>query len=200
MFVAPLVLAASAINAGCATLFTPELRESVETVPASQRVAVHIWLINSPIDPLHLGQLGRLASALEEAGFSTHYQHFPGAESLIDAIETERAAPGITIMLVGWSGGSLTAWDAASALDEQGQRVDAVVYLDSNWIKTRINERGHPDNVDHLLLVYRANNPVPEGLPTARVARIPTGNHLAIPTRPGTIEAIIDLALQLSRF
>lgn len=178
---------------GCASLGTPELTNRVAALDQPTRDNVHVYLINSPLDQLAIGRLGDVAKYLRKAGFeNSHYWHWATGAALTDKLLEIRAAnPNARIALVGWSGGSLAVWDAATALEEQQQIVDMAVYLDSNWIKGRIEDRGHPNNIIRLVLIYRQNNDPPD-LPAAKIYRIPPTNHMAIPAEPETIEALVD--------
>jgi hypothetical protein len=190
-----------ALVAGCASLKNPELAARLDAIPSAQREGVHVWLVNSPIDPLCLGGLPGLSGALREAGFpNVHFHLIPDAQGLASEIRhclANRA--GSRIALVGWSGGSLAVWDATTSLARDDVTIDLIAYLDSNWIVDRVNERDQPANFQRLLLIYRHNN-TPPVIDRAEVVRAATGNHMAIPNRRETIEALIaalaDLASQ----
>jgi thioesterase domain-containing protein len=118
----------------------------------------------------------------------------PGdVRTLLEEIRAAQAAdPAGRIILAGWSGGSLTAWDVANELATRGERLDALVYLDSAWIKRRVRERGHPANADRILLVYRRRHEPPP-IEGAEHVTVPTSNHLAVATHPVTFEALAGL-------
>lgn len=187
------VVGFSYFGGGCAGIGSPELTNRVAALEPELRDNVYIYFINSPLDQFAMGRLGDVAKFLREAGFkNSTYRHWAGGSSLADDVLELRAEnPDARIALVGWSGGSLVCWDAATVLNEHQQVVDCVIYLDSNWIKGRIEERGHPDNIVRLVLIYRQNIEPPAGLPAAKVYRIPTNNHMAIPAHEETMKAIV---------
>jgi len=181
------------LSAGCARLGTPELTAQVQSIPAEHRDDLHIHLLNSPLDQLALGRLHDVAGYLRKAGFQhASYKHWVDGNALgRDLLELREKHPDARITLVGWSGGSLACWDAATVLAEHDQLVDCLIYLDSNWIKGRIEAHGHPDNIIRLVCIYNRTRQPPEGLPSATVYRVDTTNHMAVPTHDETIEAII---------
>jgi hypothetical protein len=103
-----------------------------------------------------------------------------------------REDDGTRIALVAWSGASLWVWDGLTELDETGERVDLIVYLDSNWIKKRVIEQGHPENFGRAVLIYRSDNPPVEGVPRSVVRLANTTNHLAVAAHPDTIQALSE--------
>lgn len=180
-------------TAGCARIGTPALTADVQAVPAEQRQALHIYLLNSPLDQLAMGRLHDVAGYLRKAGFEhASYRHWVDGKALgREILSLREDQPEARVALIGWSGGSLACWDAATVLAEHSQVVDCVIYLDSNWIKGRIEAHGHPDNIIRLVCIYRRNNPPPKGLPGATVYRIDTANHMAVPAHAATIEALV---------
>lgn len=194
MFHVVIAALASLPLAGCASIGTPELTQRVRAVPDELRDNVHVYLINSPLDQLHVGRLGDVAKYLRQAGFEhASYRHWADGRSLARDLLTLRSQqPDARIALIGWSGGSLTCWDAATILSENQQIVDCIVYLDSNWIKNRLRDRGHPDNVVRLVCIYNEVRDPPEGLTAATVYRVQTTNHLSMPAHPQTVEALVE--------
>lgn len=188
------VLAVVLWASGCASSLG-SVQTRIDAVPEPARSRVHVRLVNSPLDPLRLTRLDGTAARLRRAGFAdAKFVAIGNGERLAEDIRHLRGEdPGAAIVLVGWSGGSLACWDALTILDESDERIDAVAYLDSAWIKGRILERGHPTNVDHLLLIYRQNHEPPDVPVNTRVVRIPTINHLAVATHADTLEALADL-------
>ena len=184
---------------GCVSLRDPALAARVDAIPAAQRDLVHVWLINSPIDPLCVGGLPALGGALRDAGFSNvHFHLVPDAQGLASEVRhCVKNRPGAKIALVGWSGGSLAVWDATAELAGDSQTINLIAYLDSNWIVGRVNDRGHPANFKRLLLIYRHDN-TPPSIDRAEIVRAGTGNHMAIPTRHETIEALIAALADLA--
>ena len=189
-----MIMTMALLFAGCASIGSAELTHRVSVLDQELRDNVHVYLINSPLDQFAMGRLGDVAGYLRKAGFAnSSYRHWSSGGSLAkDLLELRERNPDARIALIGWSGGSLVCWDAATELAEHEQVVDCVMYLDSNWIKGRIEERGHPDNIIRLVLIYRQINEPPAGLPAARVYRIPTNNHMSIPAHDETIDALVD--------
>ncbi|MCB1858937.1 MAG: hypothetical protein KDI63_11715 [Gammaproteobacteria bacterium] len=162
---------------------------------------MHTHFINSPLDVPQVGRLGSVAAFFRGSGLKNTRYHLTTSGNLLatQIRQTRSEDPHARIALVGWSGASLWVWDALNHLSDTGEKVDLIVYLDSNWIKQRVAERGHPNNLARALLIYRINNPPVTKVPNSTVTIIPTMNHLAVAAHPVSVRtigrALIDLLL-----
>ena len=190
------VLLMMGMAAGCATSVTPASLERARSLPERQREAVAAWLINSPLDPLQVTGIAELARGLRRAGYDVETLAAASGGSLAKRVR-EAHGEGRVAALIAWSGASLWVHDALTELDAAGERVELVVYLDSNWIKGRIKERGHPTNADRVALVYRRNNPFP-AIPGAARHEVDELNHLAVPRRREAATAVLDELTRLA--
>jgi len=181
---------------GCATPVERVTLDRAAALDASQREAVSVMLINSPLDPVGVTGLADLKRAVRRAGFDIVMLDYPGSAALAERVRQAHGR-GEAAALLAWSGASLAVHDALTELDAAGRRVELVVYLDSNWIKSRIAERGHPGNVDRLVGVYRSSNP-PPAIAGIEVVSIEEWNHLALPRRRDVGTAVIDALTQLA--
>ncbi|MFW5682185.1 MAG: hypothetical protein ACOC1G_04185 [Phycisphaeraceae bacterium] len=177
------------LMAGCATSVEPAAIRAAHAVPAKQREAVAVWLINSPLDPLGVTGLSDLARAIRKAGFDVVLLPRASGGGLAERVR-EAHANGRTCALIAWSGASLWVHDALSKLERDGGWVELVVYLDSNWIKDRIEKSGHPDNAQRMVLIYRQNNAFPR-IEGAKRYAVDEWNHLAVPRREETATALV---------
>jgi hypothetical protein len=192
-----LLLAAS----GCAAVGGSATGSAFMELPIEAKDRVHVIFVNSPLDVLQIGRLAGVASHFRSAGFEHSRFRFvssgPGLAK--DVRQIRRADAGARIALVAWSGASLWVWDALTELDETGGRVDLIVYLDSNWIKKRVADRGHPENFDRAVLIYRSDNPPVEGVPNSVIKRAGTTNHLAVAAHQDTIQALSEELARLAK-
>lgn len=164
------------------------MREA-QAVPIERRERIAVWLINSPLDPLGVTGLSDLARGIEKAGFEV--DTMPYASGTVVAKRVRNAKfEGQDAALIAWSGASLSVHDALSQLEREGERVALVIYLDSCWIKGRIEEAGHSDNAERVVLIYRKNNAFPEIEGAERYA-VKEWNHLAMPRRKEVATAVV---------
>ena len=182
--------------AGCATPVDRATLDRVAALDRAWRDAVAVYLINSPLDPVGITGLADLKRAIRRAGFDIALLDYPGGATLAARVR-EAHASGRSAALLAWSGGSLAVHDALTELDAEERRVELVVYLDSNWIKQRIAERGHPANADRVVAVYRSNNPPPK-IENVVVVAIDDWNHLALPRRRDVATALIEELVALA--
>ncbi len=188
------------VVAGCATVGGSTTQSPLEALPVEAKDRVHVIFINSPLDVLQIGRLAGVASYFRSMGLQhssfVYLSSGPGLAQQVRGLDREDG--GARIALVAWSGASLWVWDALTELDETGERVDLIVYLDSNWIKKRVADKGHPENFDRAVLIYRSNNPPVEGVPNSVVRRAGTTNHLAVAAHPDTIQALNEELTRLA--
>lgn len=188
------------VAAGCATVGGSTPDSDIETLPVEAKDRVHVIFINSPLDVLQIGRLAGVASYFRSKGFQNSSFHYlsSGSKLAVEVRDLRREDDGARIALVAWSGASLWVWDALKELDETGERVDLIVYLDSNWIKKRVSNEGHPDNFNRAVLIYRSDNPPVEGVPKSVIRRVETTNHLAVAAHPDTIETLSEELVRLA--
>jgi hypothetical protein len=190
------------LTGGCASIKNPELRQACLAVPAAERARVYPIFLNSQNDPLGFTNFRALADFAEACGFcNTRYHHFDDGRSLAKEVRAIlREHPGARICLIGWSGASLYAFDAAGFLAPENITLDEIIYLDSNWVKERrLNSQAHPANVSRVALLYSANRTAPLNVPHPAVFRIPTPNHSDVATHPRTAEIVIGELLRLAQ-
>lgn len=188
------------VAAGCAAVGGSATGGTLEALPVEAKDRVHAIFVNSPLDVLQIGRLAGVASYFRSVGFEhssfLYLSSGPGLAKNVREIRNENR--GARIALVAWSGASLWVWDALTELDETGERIDLIVYLDSNWIKKRVADRGHPDNFDRAVLIYRADNPPVEGVPNSVVTQVGTTNHLAVAAHRDTVLALSEELTRLA--
>ncbi|NCF62841.1 MAG: hypothetical protein GWP58_08310 [Gammaproteobacteria bacterium] len=197
----PLLLCLCALSAGgCSTLGTPSLSDQLQALPVADRDRVYPVFVNSPLDVPQIGRLADVASYFRDNGFinSAFLYRSSGSELAAMSRDIKRREPDARIAFIGWSGASLWIWDALTELSQSGESLDLVVYLDSNWIKTRVAEHGHPANFGRAVLIYRNDNPPVDGVPNSVARRVPTDRHLAVAAHPGTIEFLGEELIRLT--
>ena len=188
------------VAAGCATVGGSTSDSQIETLPVEAKDRVHVIFVNSPLDVLQIGRLAGVASYFRSRGFQhSSFHYFSSGPKLAGEVrDLRREDDGARIALVAWSGASLWVWDALMELDETGERIDIIVYLDSNWIKKRVADEGHPDNFDRAVLIYRSDNPPVEGVPKSVIRRVETTNHLAVAAHPDTVQTLSEELARLA--
>jgi hypothetical protein len=188
------------VAAGCATVGGSTPASDIERLPVEAKDRVHVIFVNSPLDVLQIGRLAGVASYFRSRGFQhSSFQYLSSGPKLAGEVrDLHREDDGARIALVAWSGASLWVWDALKELDETGERVDLIVYLDSNWIKKRVANEGHPDNFDRAVLIYRSDNPPVKGVPNSVVSQVETTNHLAVAAHKDTIQTLSEELARLA--
>ena len=188
--------------AGCASVGNTDLTAHVQSIPANWRQHVYPFFLNSPNDPLRVTSFSSVSDYARDAGFANarYYSGFSSGEGLArDIRKIRQADPAARICLIGWSGASTFAFDAAKILAPENVVIDSVIYLDSQWIiDRRLNQQEHPQNIAHALLLYRVGHEPPVGVPHAQVFLIPTTEHLAVATHPDTVEYILRELIRLA--
>ena len=134
------LLALLLVAAGCATVGGSTPASDIERLPVEAKDRVHVIFVNSPLDVLQIGRLAGVASYFRSRGFQhSGFQYLSSGPKLAGEVrDLHLEDDGARIALVAWSGASLWVWDALKELDETGERVNLIVYLDSNWIKKRV--------------------------------------------------------------
>lgn len=188
------------IPTGCATLGTLSLSERLQALPAGQKDRVYPFFINSPLDVPQVGRLAGVASYFRENGFKhSDFLFRSGGPILADRIrEIKQREPGAKTALIAWSGASLWVWDALTDLQESGDSVELIVYLDSNWIKERVAEKDHPANFDRAVLIYRQDNPPVTGVPGSVPRIVATNQHLAVAAHADTVGFLGEELIRLT--
>lgn len=188
------------VAAGCASVGGSTTENPLEELPAEAKDRVHVIFVNSPLDVLQIGRLAGVASYFRSSGLQhSSFLYLSSGPGLVKEVRGIRSEDGgARIALVAWSGASLWVWDALTELDETSERVDLIVYLDSNWIKKRVVDEGHPENFGRAVLIYRSDNPPVEGVPNSVVRQAETTNHLAVAAHPDTIQALSEELTRLA--
>ena len=197
----PLVLCLCALTSGgCSTLGSPPLSERLQLRSAADKGRVYPVFVNSPLDVPQIGRLADVASYFRDSGFinSAFLYRSSGPELAAMSRDIKRREPDARIALIGWSGASLWIWDALTELSQSGESIELVVYLDSNWIKTRVAEQRHPANFGRAVLIYRDGNPPVAGVPNSVARMVPTDRHLAVAAHPDTLEFLGEELIRLT--
>lgn len=191
------ILGLAFLLAGC-SVGSPERAAQSRVLKQDQRDRVWIYLLNSPLDRPRLGHLDQSASYLRKAGYqNAKFVSWADTEEIAAEIRNIHVLnPVARIMLIGWSGASLWAWDIADHLKPQA--VDTVIYLDSDWLTNRLKEREHPKNMNRIILMYRRDHTPPK-IPGALTLDIPTSSHLAVAAHQETLSAILNECDRLAR-
>lgn len=171
-------------------------------VPACTSQHVHVIMVDSPVDVARIGKIPKVAERLQSDGFQNTQYFAPrrdgGGKQLATRIRTiKELDPSSRVMLVGWSAGSMVIVSALDRLADDGIVVDSVMYLDSSFLHLA-TRHGHPANVGHTILAYRACNPLPRGVPNAEVLTVPEQMHLAVPTRAPVFDRLVAEVHRLS--
>ena len=193
------MLGACLAAVGCAVSGNPGLAHQVVSLPQPVRDQIHLVFVESPIDMIGIGRLAATADYLRDLGFqNVSVDYYNGCELADHVRHVQRRHPDSRIMVVGWSFGSAYVVDAAEELEGEGTGIDAVVFLDSGWIKRRLRER-YPSNVARYVLIYRTGHEPPLEMPNSQIYEVPTYNHLAIPTMQETVDVLLTEILHMTQ-
>ena len=187
------------LSGGCSTPLTSNADDSLLSWSVSERERIFPIFVNSPLDIAQIGRLAETASYFQARGFmrSDFLFNSSGPELATMTRDIRNRNPNARIALIGWSGASLWIWDALTELSRTGEMVDLIVYLDSNWIKTRVAREGHPANFGRAVLIYRRNNPPVIGVPGAVSRQVDTTHHLAVAAHEDTLEFLDEEFMRL---
>lgn len=200
-----LALLATCISAGgCATCPIPSSPHAalLQSQPPSNLDDVHVIFVESPADLGHWGRLEEVCCSMRQLGLRNAVYFEPILDgSSCDLVEYIRDIrdenPNSRIMLVGWSMGALCVKSALVTLDQCGEGVESVVYIDSGFLRLS-DFTGHPRNADRVLLIYRANQSVPRCIPNAEVQCVDSWFHLPVAHHRDTIDALVQEAADLA--
>lgn len=187
------------LSGGCSTPLTSNADDSLLSWSVSERERIFPIFVNSPLDVAQIGRLADSASYFQARGFmrSDFLFNSSGSELATMTRDIRSRNPNARIALIGWSGASLWIWDALTELSQTGETVDLIVYLDSNWIKTRVAREGHPTNFRRAVLIYRRGNPPVVGVPGAVSRQVDTTLHLAVAAHEDTLEFLDEEFMRL---
>lgn len=200
------VVALSLAMIGCATCPIPTSPHAplLQSQPAASLDDVHVIFVESPADLGHWGRLEEVCCSLRRLGLHNAVYFEPivdgGSCDLADYIRDIRDEnPNSRIMLVGWSLGALYVKDALIALDDCCEGVETVVYIDSSFL-TMSDFIGmpHPDNADHVVLIYRSHQSPPSCIPNSVVQCVDSFFHLPVAHHCDTVDSIVQEAFALS--
>ena len=191
---------------GVGTVLHPvqEPSASSEAGPAGGADHVYVFAING-LDPLCIGNFNGLCAYMKEHGYAnTHFEQLYTGMCIAERVREVRASdPLARIVLIGYSLGCNRVRCLSNRLNEDGTRVDLLVYVGGDFI---INSpRSHPKNVAQVLNV-RAHGFVLTGwdllmngsdLPGATNRKLDTG-HLQAPSRRETLSLLMDNLASLS--
>lgn len=199
-FAVTAILLFTFLAGGCGVAGTQSLNERLQALPASEKDHVYPFFINSPLDVPQIGRLAGVASYFRGKGYKNSDFLFrsSGNELAENILEIKRIDRDARIALIAWSGASLWVWDALTKLQTSGNSVELIVYLDSNWIKERVAEKGHPANHSRAVLIYRQDNPPVSGVPNSVTRIVSTGQHLAVAAHADTVEILTEELIQLT--
>ena len=189
---------------GCA--MTPKSSFEDYAANAINRDNVHIFLINSPFDPVNVGGVRSLRKYLQKQGFENAYYYrvnisgkarMRGSKRSVaqHVMDIRHRNPNAKVLVYGFSAGSLYGMDAMNELGMTGVRIDTAMYVDSTFLRFA---PPHPPNIDRITLVYRKQNCIPVHLPHAVVYPIKELSHLSVPTDKEAVDALMLEALRLA--
>jgi hypothetical protein len=188
----------------CSTIKNPGLRDHALQVPEDRRAHVHAIFLNSQNDPLGLTNFRSIFKFAQDCGFlSSRYHHFNSGDDLAAEVrDILHKDPLAKICLIGWSGASLYAFDAAGIVAKEKIVIDEIIYLDSNWIKEqRLNAAPavpHPKNVNRVAMCYSKQRTPPTNVPNPVVYQIPVEDHTDVASHPRTGEVVVNELIQLA--
>jgi hypothetical protein len=188
-----LVFGLTAPSAGCLgflhTIKAPE-KTACQDIPAPCREHIHVFLIDG-LDPFGLANLRGVRDYVNALGFqNTHYGQFFEAETFrkdIRRIHQEDEAAHFVV--IGFSLGARRARGMVESLQDDGVRVDLLVYLDGKGLMYLSPDA--PGNVDRVL---SASGPgvlwtAPQ-LPGAENVVLNDVWHFGVPSHSRTLEAL----------
>ena len=199
-----LMLGSSPLISGCASCPIPASPHAglLQSQSPSNLDDVHVIFVESPADVGHWGRLEEVCCSLRQLGLQNaiYFEPIVDGDScdLVEQIRDIRDEnPNSRIMLVGWSMGALCVKDALVTLDRCGEGVETVVYIDSGFLALA-DFTGHPNNVDRVLLIYRAHKSPPRCIPNAEVQCVDAWFHLSVPHHRITVDQIVQEAVDLA--
>lgn len=191
------LLVCCALSTGCQRLPVSSLEGQLALMPEASREHVYVYLVEPPGDIFHRGRIPELARRLHRSGYA-QAEYFAvlqdgSGKKLAERVRLARENdPEARIMLVGWSGGSKTIFKALKALEPDGVVVDRVVYIDDDWLKSKSRQKdGHPENVTRTVLIYRHENPPPQGIPNAVLHVAADRKHRTVATNPSVYNVLL---------
>ncbi|QDU36799.1 hypothetical protein Mal4_10970 [Maioricimonas rarisocia] len=200
--------------AGCAMTPQSSVDHWLCRTPASHKDRVHVFLVESPIDVVQLGDLPEIAEHLRDLGYRNVTYYNPmgmgnirrpygvesgghGAMVAAQVLCARRNDPHARVLLYGWSAGSIVVRDAVGILEAHGESVDCAIYVDSRWVGPYSEGKPHPRNVRRTALIYRDPHSSPwfpyepPDCPNAVLYRVRRMGHLSVPTHPDGLEPLM---------
>jgi len=171
--------------------------ESCGTVPQECRDHVYVVLING-LDPLYVGNLAGERDYLQQLGFSKIYfgQLYDWWWFKSKIRRAYREDPCARFVIVGYSWGASMAHSLAWAVQDEGIKIDLMVYLDAVAFCRKFHHR--PENVCRVLNIRSFS--LLCGVPSDGAETIRESNvwHFGPPTHPRTLEALADNLVSLA--
>lgn len=163
--------------------------ESCRAVPQDCRDHVHVVLING-LDPLYVGNLAGARGYLQQLGFSKIYfgQLYDWWWFKSKIRSAHREDPCARFVIVGYSWGASMAHSLAWAVQDEGIKIDLMMYLDAVAFCRKFHHR--PQNVCRVLNITSFSmlcGVPPEGAVNIRESDV---WHFGPPTHPRTLEAL----------
>ncbi len=190
-------------GSGCATVHQSPLEANLCAAPQCARDNVYPIFVASPVDFMHIGGIDKLRDYYYadcgccNAELFQLYFH-GGSGDLAERVRQIKSCnPCARVMLTGFSSGCKIIHDALCELEEDGVCVEGVCYIDSFTLRYLARDP-HPNNVGWTSLVYRRDNPPPEGIPRSSVYYIDTYNHFDAPTHPRTVHVVTSHLCSMS--
>jgi hypothetical protein len=160
---------------------------------------VHIFLING-LDPLRVGNLAGLRDRLQCLGFTNTYYGELCSWSWFkrEVIRAHQEDPCGRIVLVGYSAGASMAYRLAHAVQQEGVKIDLLVYLDAKAFLLNFHQT--PDNVCRVLNVNSLSR-IWWGSPIEGAQNVFENNiwHFGPPSHPRTLEVLAENLATLAR-
>ena len=165
--------------------------QQVQDLAQTRRDRVHVFLVNG-VDLLNAGNMTGLRDFIRQLGFvHVHEGQVYDLFAFQDDIRRlHREEPDAHIVLIGFSLGANVVHEIASGIDDNGAKIDLMVYLSGNHVVMPL-PRSRPANVGRVLNLLAGGLMEKYGFRDyAENIRVAGSRHFTLPTHPLTLEAL----------